>query len=364
MRTAALCLLLCLGAGAGPAAAGAPLGDALASTVPGTCHTAGRVYVQKHAYDMACPLLECARKEDPENVDVLSLLAVARAEQRQYISAGAAFQMGIDAARKKKDEKSLNLLGANRNAFSAKIFNMGMKALNKAGAGAGDGEKTDHAPYEPPPDLQTAITDTLPFPPYSGTSALAEAAYDFELASYVDPSSLETFQNLTYALCQLGRDEEAIRAAEFALRQHPGDARLMRNLDAARRHRENPSAQVTAVRAGLPMAASVTCDSADCALQWQRAQLWLSRHSIWKLEIGPEVVETYRPKQGEPGYGFRVRRRELRAGTYEITIEAACGIAFEECTPPWDEVKSAFLQYLRTGNDVLEGKDLTRSSIR
>jgi hypothetical protein len=38
-------------------------------------------------------------------------------------------------------------------------------------------------------------------------------------------------------------------------------------------------------------------------------------------------------------------------------------VAFEERSPPWDKVKSAFLQYLRTGNDALDGKGSTVSSL-
>ena len=123
--------------------------------------------------------------------------------------------------------------------------------------------------------------------------------------------------------------------------------------------------KVTAVRAALPLVGSMTCDSADCALQWQRAQLWVSRHSVWKIVTATDgTLQTGRPSQGEQGYGFRITRRALQAGRYEIVVEAACGIAFEDCSPAWDQVKTAFLEYLRGGNDVLDGRDLTGSSIR
>jgi tetratricopeptide (TPR) repeat protein len=251
-------------------------------------------YAQQKVYEMAATFLECARKEEPENLDVLSLLALARVEQREYISAGAAFQMGIDAAIERKDEDHLQDLAQNRHAVNIQLFHAGMRALKRAGTfeattgrtsgdtttvqgkaegrygaprefarikeasgehefwyypeskmmlyfapAAGDVKKLDYAPYEGLGDLQSAVVDTVAFPPYSGMSSVAEASYYFELASYVDPYSLETFQKLTYALCQLGRYEDAIQAAEFALRLHPGDVLLEQNLNAARTIRDS-----------------------------------------------------------------------------------------------------------------------------
>jgi tetratricopeptide (TPR) repeat protein len=249
----------------------------------GMCHTKGRVYAQQKVYDMAATFLECA-KEEPENLDVLSLLAFARVEQREYISAGAAFQMGIDAAIERKDEKHLQDLAQNRHAVNIQLagtFDATSdrtssdtttaqgKAERRYGAlrefarlkeatgehefwyypettmmlyfapGADDVKRLDYAPYEGLGDLQKAVVDTVAFPPYSGKSSVAEASYYFELASYVDPSSLETFQKFTYALCLLGRYEDAIRAAEFALRLHPSDALLEQNLKEARSIRDS-----------------------------------------------------------------------------------------------------------------------------
>src|SRR5438093_12520893 len=71
------------------------------------CLTSGKVYLQQKVYDKAAYFLECARKGEPENIEALSLLAFARAQQREYISAGAAFQLGLDAANKKGDKKKV-----------------------------------------------------------------------------------------------------------------------------------------------------------------------------------------------------------------------------------------------------------------
>jgi len=196
------------------------------------CFTSGKVYVQQKVYDKAAYFLECARKAEPENVDALSLLAFARAQQRQFLSAGAAFQLALDIARKKNDTKKIADLERNRLAVNAQLFNAGVKALS--------GSKTAEAPtesalpaYKPAPPAQEAVTDTTVFPPFTGASRLEEAGYDFILASYVDPGSVETYQNLAYVMGGLGRTDDAIRAASKGLEVKPDDQRLKTNLRAA-----------------------------------------------------------------------------------------------------------------------------------
>ncbi len=199
------------------------------------CFTSGKVYVQQKVYDKAAYFLECARKGEPENVDVLSLLAFARAQQRQYISAGGAFQLAIDVAKKKKDEKRIADLERNRLAVNAQLFNSGIKALSGAASAEvpSDSVSALTSRYKEPPDPQAAVTDTTVFGPFAGASRLEEAAYDFELASYVDPTSVETYQNLAYVLSKLGRTDDAIRAAKRGLQVKPDDQRLHQNLRAA-----------------------------------------------------------------------------------------------------------------------------------
>jgi len=198
------------------------------------CFTSGKVYVQQKVYDKAAYFLECARKGEPGNADVLSLLAFARAQQRQYISAGGAFQLAIEAAMKKKDEKKIQDLERNRLAVNAQLFNAGIKALSGASAEVtSDSASALSNQYKEPPDPQAAVTDTTVFGPYSGASRLEEAAYDFELASYVDPTSVEPYQNLAFVLSKLGRTDDAIRAARRGLRVKPDDQRLHQNLRAA-----------------------------------------------------------------------------------------------------------------------------------
>lgn len=255
------------------------------------CFTSGKVYIQQKVYEKAGWFLECARKGEPENVDVLSLLAFARARERQFVSAGAAFQTGLDLATKQNDKKRLQ---ENRLAANAELFNAGLQALNRAGLVAVDNDRSsgdvgtpqgkiekqygppreysrfteagrvhefwyypdsgmafhfapsaeeetqiEYSPYEGLGDPQKAVVDTTVFGPYSGGSYVAEAAYNFELASFVDPTSLETYQNLSYVLSLLGRVEDSMNAAKRGLAIKPDDQRLHQNLRAAAMARGN-----------------------------------------------------------------------------------------------------------------------------
>ncbi len=256
--------------------------------------TSGKVYIQQKVYDKACRFLELARREEPKNPEVYALLAFARAQQRQYASAGAAFQIGIQLFSEKGDKKKIQDLERNRLAVNALLYNAGIGAMNKAGGIAFDDERTSGDPgtpqgkiekqYGPPGeysrfteagrvqefwyypdsaiafhfmpnseepteiayqryegfgDPQKAITDTTVFSPYAGGSYLAEAAYNFELASYVDPTSLETYQNLSFVMSKLGRTDDSMRAARRGLDLKPDDARLHQNLRAAAMARGN-----------------------------------------------------------------------------------------------------------------------------
>src|SRR6185503_5859973 len=119
------------------------LGLALASPASaGVNFTSGKVYVQQKVWDKACHFLELARHEEPENVQVYSLLAVARAQQRQYASAGAAMAMGLKVAADKKDAKREKEIQSNRDAVMAQLYNQGLAALTRAGGLSADPNRT------------------------------------------------------------------------------------------------------------------------------------------------------------------------------------------------------------------------------
>lgn len=253
----------------------------------GVNFTSGKVYVQQKVYDKACHFLELAREEEPDNVQVYSLLGYARAQMHQYASAGAVFAIGIKTAGDKKDKKHQDEMDQNRKAVYIDLFNKGVSALNRAGSVSKDdsrttdegspqaaimkaqGEPKDFSrfteggklnefwyypdkgtayhfspasqqpfqlPYKPfalPADPKVAVTDTTTFAPYAGASAVGEAAYDFELAMLVDPNSSDVYKNLSYLYEILGRTDDAIRAAQHGLELNPGDKQLNQNLKVA-----------------------------------------------------------------------------------------------------------------------------------
>jgi tetratricopeptide (TPR) repeat protein len=264
-----------------------------APAIAGICFTSGKVYVQQKVYDKAAWQLECARKEEPDNPQAYALLAFARGELRQFAATGAVYQLGLQAAQKKKDTKRAEEMENNRRAKYIDLFNSGVKALQRAGKIAQDDSRTtdegspqgaiqkergepkdfarftengkahefwyypeqkavyhfapgsdealqiEHKPFLGAQDPNTAVTDTTVYPLYTGASALAEAAYNFELAMLVDPTSSDIYKNLSYVYEVLGRTDDAIRAAQKGLAIKPGDKDLTQNLRVAAMGRGN-----------------------------------------------------------------------------------------------------------------------------
>jgi tetratricopeptide (TPR) repeat protein len=259
----------------------------------GVCFTSGKVYVQQKVYDKAAWNLECARKEEPDNPQPYALLGYARGELRQFASAGAVYQLGIHAALKKNDKKRADEMENNRRAKYIDLFNTGVKALQRAGKIAQDDSRTmdagspqsavekeqgepkefsrftesgkshefwyypekkaayhfapgggeplqiEYRSFQGAQDPAVAATDTTVYPLYSGASALAEAAYNFELAMLIDPSSADIYKNLSYVYEVLGRPDDAIRAAQRGLAIKPDDKDLKQNLRVAAMGRGN-----------------------------------------------------------------------------------------------------------------------------
>jgi len=199
-----------------------------------SCLELGKDHTRRREFDKAATFLECAREEEPNDAEILSLLAVARSHERQYVSAGAAFQLGIVAAVEQRDSSQRATLEGNRAAVSAQLYNRATRALHDWT------QKKELLDYPAYSGLRTrawggskAITDTTYFPPAMGNSSLQQAAYFLELASYVDPTSADTFEGLSRVLLDLGYAEDALRASQFAVGLHPDDQALIRSLRVA-----------------------------------------------------------------------------------------------------------------------------------
>jgi tetratricopeptide (TPR) repeat protein len=224
---AALLVSVLVAAGAVPALAG-------------ICFTSGKVYVQQKVWDKAASQLECARKQEPQNLQVYLLLGSARAELNQYAASGAAFQMGIQAATAKKDEKKAAEIRNNQMAYMSRLYNSGVKAMSGAGTVA-ETEEQEGAKrlFTTPAPPEVAITDTTSFGKYEGDSKVEEAAYYFRLATLMDPTAVDAYKNLSYVYEIMGHTDDAMDAARAGLKLAPNDDKLSRNLRAAAVGRAN-----------------------------------------------------------------------------------------------------------------------------
>lgn len=100
---------------------------------------------------------------------------------------------------------------------------------------------------------------------------------------------------------------------------------------------------------------SVTCPN-GCKAEWERAQLWIARHSQWKTQIATDVlVQTYNPTNNAVSYGFTITKEPVGSGIYVIRMALACGNIYG-CDPKPLDVSNAFYYYIKTGTDLLQGQ--------
>jgi hypothetical protein len=112
-------------------------------------------------------------------------------------------------------------------------------------------------------------------------------------------------------------------------------------------------------RLQAPLAAASAVDSPvtcqPCTTEWQRAQLWLTAHSKWKVQTATDVVlSTYSPVDADVSYGFTVTKEPLASDRYRITVRMQCGNPLG-CDPLAPDVRRSFYHYVRTGDDLLIG---------
>lgn len=113
------------------------------------------------------------------------------------------------------------------------------------------------------------------------------------------------------------------------------------------------SPDLLAALAPAPAATQFLCGGENCNLAWQRAQLWISKHSRWKIQTATDVlIQTYNPSANSPTYGFTVSEEPMEPGTYRITIQIVCGNLLG-CNPRPEDIARAFYYYLDSGKDLL-----------
>jgi hypothetical protein len=110
-----------------------------------------------------------------------------------------------------------------------------------------------------------------------------------------------------------------------------------------------------ALRPSYGMGYFVECDS-GCKPEWERAQLWLAKHSSMKVQIATDVMlETYNSTGYDPVYSFTVTKEPAGGGRYRIAARLTCGNPLG-CDPNAGDIQDAYLYYVKTGKDVLAGQ--------
>ena len=206
-----------------------------AAAVPASasvCFTSGKVYVQQKVWDKAAMYLECARKLEPDNIQVYLLLGSARAELQQYASAGAAFEIGLQAARKKKDDKKIADLQNPKTFYMSRLYNSGVKAMSLVPPG---GNRRGGGTL--PPSRERCLRKwRSPTARSTGSSRVVPPGRGCVLLPAGDhgrSGSVDSYRNLSYVYDLMGRSDDAMAAARAGLVLAPDDARLRTNLRAA-----------------------------------------------------------------------------------------------------------------------------------
>ncbi|MEI6313956.1 MAG: hypothetical protein WCO89_03735 [Syntrophus sp. (in: bacteria)] len=103
------------------------------------------------------------------------------------------------------------------------------------------------------------------------------------------------------------------------------------------------------------MGGYIECSS-DCKIKWERAQLWITKHSMMKIQTSTDVmIDTYNPVGQKVIYHFTVMKEPLGNDSYRISIQMNCGNALG-CSPEPSDVETAFLYYVKDGVDLLDGQ--------
>jgi len=90
-------------------------------------------------------------------------------------------------------------------------------------------------------------------------------------------------------------------------------------------------------------------DRAQCELYWQRARVWISSNSYYRVQLSSDsVIETYGPLAGRMELAYRVLKIPDGAGGARITVTAECGNVFR-CSPTVTDAIVAFKRFTQMG---------------
>lgn len=107
-----------------------------------------------------------------------------------------------------------------------------------------------------------------------------------------------------------------------------------------------------------PKGQSIPCDSVSCADLWSKAQVWLAKHSNYKIQtITDSIIETYGPTYDlDPmSCGFTILKEPVGQGRFMISVNPKCfDKMISSRIPEPGDISNAFIIYLESGRDILE----------
>ena len=90
-------------------------------------------------------------------------------------------------------------------------------------------------------------------------------------------------------------------------------------------------------------------DRAQCDIYWQRAKVWISSNSYYRVQLSSDsVIETYGPYAGRMELAYRVLKIPDGAGGARISVTAECGNVFR-CSPTVTDAIAAFKRFASSG---------------
>jgi|LSQX01.3.fsa_nt_gb hypothetical protein len=95
----------------------------------------------------------------------------------------------------------------------------------------------------------------------------------------------------------------------------------------------------------------------DSTQEWERAQVWLARHSQWKIQIATNaLLQTYNPPSNHyiPSYSFMITKEPYGTNQNIIKIAMQCSNMFGGDPKP-EDIEKAFYYYVESGVDILHG---------
>jgi hypothetical protein len=96
-------------------------------------------------------------------------------------------------------------------------------------------------------------------------------------------------------------------------------------------------------------------DSAAASAAWQRAHVWMSRHSATKISVASEAIIQNEKTYDNEGlrYNLSATKRPAGDGRFLIRLEVSGYCPY--CSPKPADLQRFFVHYIRTGDDKLDG---------